>query len=194
MSKRFPMSLAAITLALAAGPAAASDLHLVARMAIEGGGARLAKVTMTDGSTQSLSAGGLFGIGAGLVYMPTGTPVAFEATLGYKVDDVTASNGQLKFARWPIEFLASYVAERHRIGGGLAYHTSPTYTCDIGGFCSDKVTFDNSVGAVVQYGYGDYGGRFVWDVGARITFITYRGSGLNSVSGNSVGGFVSFGF
>jgi len=178
--------------ALAAGPASASDLHLVGRMGIDGGGDRLAKVTMSDGSSQTITAGGLFTIGAGLVYMPRAAPIAVEATLGYKVDDITASNGSMKFSRWPIELLASYVLERHRIGGGLAQHRSPTFACSVSGVCSGSTKAPAALGAVAQYGYGDYSGQFVWDIGLRLTFINYKFA--EKISGNSVGGFVSFGF
>jgi len=148
---------------------------------------------MSDGSTQKLSAGGLVHLAAGLVYTPAGTPLVVEATLGYKVDDVTGSNGQLQFSRWPLELLASYRIERHRVGGGLAYHLSPTYTCDVGGLCNFSSTADDALGAVVQYAYGNYDGGFVWDVGARLTFITYRAPG-GDFGGTSFGAFCSFGY
>lgn len=176
-----------------AGPASAREVRVLARMGLDGGGTRLAKVPMSDGSTQSLSAGGLFTIAGGLLYAPEGTPIAIEATVGYKVDDVTASNGQLKFDRWPLELLASYRSERHRIGGGVARHGAPTYKIAVDGSPTSRVEFDDAFGAVVQYAYGDVGGDFYWDIGARVTIIKYQVPG-DSVSGNSIGAFVSLGF
>ena len=179
--------------ALVAGPAAAKDVRVLARMGLDGGGKTLAKVTFSDGSTQRLSSGGLFTIAAGLLYAPESTPIVVEATYGYKVDDVTASNGQLKFDRWPFELLASYRVDRHRIGGGLARHGSPTYKESIDGFATTRVKFDDATGAVIQYAYGDLNGRFYWDVGLRMTIIEYKGGG-QSVSGNSFGALFSLGF
>lgn len=171
------------------------EVRVVGRFGLDGGGATLDKVTFSDGSTQKLSAGGLVTIAAGLIYAPVATPVVVEATIGYKVDDVTASNGQLKFARWPLELLASYRVERHRVGGGLSHHFSPRYSCSIdGGSCLvNEINFDDANGLVVQYGYGDLNGRFAWDVGARLTLIEYKVAG-QSIQGNSFGAFVTFGF
>ncbi len=222
MVKRSPMLLSSLALsALLAGPAAAQEaavpvqpaqpvqpyqaarpaqpppreVRVVARMGLDGGGATLDKVTMSDGSTQKLSAGGLFTIAAGLIYAPVATPVVVEATIGYKVDDVTASNGQLRFARWPLELLASYRVDRHRVGGGVTHHFSPRYSCSIdGGFCLvNEINFDDANGLVLQYAYGDLNGRFAWDVGARLTLIDYKVPG-DSIAGNSFGAFLTFGF
>jgi hypothetical protein len=194
VAKRVSRFLVVFTLAaLVAGPASAREVRVLARMGLDGGGTRLAKVTMTDGSTQSLSAGGLFTIAAGLLFAPASTPIAVEATVGYKVDDVTASNGQLKFDRWPLELLASYRIDRHRLGGGVTRHGAPTYEIAVDGSPTSRVEFDDAVGAIVQYAYGDVSGNLYWDVGARLTFIEYRAPG-DSVSGNSIGAFVSLGF
>jgi hypothetical protein len=194
VAKRFSQHLAGFTLAaLVAVPASAHEVRLLARMGLDGGGSRLAKVTMSDGSTRSLAAGGLFTIAAGLLYAPAAAPIAIEATIGYKVDDVTASNGQLKFDRWPLELLASYRIDRHRIGGGLTRHGAPTYRAHVDGSPTTRVTFDDAFGGVLQYAYGDGNGSVYWDVGARITLVKYTVPG-DSVSGNSLGAFVSLGF
>jgi len=202
---RFPAVLTSTVLALLpalagaqvpAPPAArppAREFHVIGRIGIDGGGDTVDQVVMTDGSTQKLSAGGLFTIAAGLVYTPVATPLVVEATIGFKVDDVTASNGKLQFDRWPLELLASYRIERHRIGGGLAYHLSPTYSCKVDGQCDFSSSADDALGAIVQYAYGDYTGGFVWDLGLRFTLITYQAPG-GEFSGNSFGGFVSFGY
>lgn len=205
VTRRAQLLASSLLLALASAPAAAQSLpappgpprevRVLARLGLDGGGATLAKVQLSDGSTQRLSSGGLVTIAAGLLYAPVASPVVVEGTLGYKVDDVTASNGQLKFARWPLELLASYRVERHRFGGGLTRHLSPRYSCSLDfATCNPReVNFDDATGLVAQYAYGELNGRFYWDLGARITFIEYQAAG-ESISGNSVGAFVSIGF
>lgn len=191
---RLSRFLVGFTLAvLLAGPAAAKEFRVLARLGLDGGGETLSKVTFSDGSTQRLSSGGLVTIAAGVLYAPEATPVVIEVTYGYKVDDVTASNGQLKFDRWPLELLAAYRIEKHRIGGGLTRHGSPTYKEAIDGFPTTRVKFDDATGAIVQYAYGDLDGRFYWDVGLRLTLIGYKVGG-ETISGNSFGGFFSLGF
>jgi hypothetical protein len=193
MSRRDARFLLVFTMAaLFALPAWARDLHFIGRFGIEGGGDTVASVQSSNGE-QNVSAGGLVVLAAGLVYAPPTRPFVIESTIGYKVDNVTGSNGEVKFARWPFELLASYRVGANRFGGGLTYHMSPTYTCSIDNICADSVTLDNALGGVVQYAWGSYEGSWVYDLGLRLTFIDYKAPG-GTISGTSIGGFLSFGF
>jgi hypothetical protein len=63
----------------------------------------------------------------------------------------------------------------------------------VDGQCNFSSSADDALGGILQYAYGDYDGGFVWDVGARVTLISYQAPG-GSFSGNSFGAFFSFGY
>src|SRR6478672_10966180 len=74
--------------------AAAGRFGLLLRMNLDFGGAKLADVTWSDGSTATLRAGQLITFAAGAGYRAT-SAWAIEATLGYKFDKVNGANGTI---------------------------------------------------------------------------------------------------
>jgi hypothetical protein len=186
-------TVAALLLPVAnAQPAAGRDFKFAFDFGITGGGDKLATVTFTDGSTDSIRAGGLVQFGAGFLWQPSGGPFALQSTFNYHVDDVNASNGSLRFARYPLEVLAFYTGvPRWRFGAGPRFVFSPRLKVDVPGDNS-TVTFKDTVGAVAEAGYQF--GNYMW-LNLRVTGETYKLKSINGtnvtsdsdVSGNSVG-------
>ena len=171
---------------------ASRDLRFAFDLGLTGGGDKLATATFSDGSTQSIRAGGLVQLGGGVLWQPASGPVAVQSTFNYHVDDVSASNGTLRFSRYPLEILGYYTGvPRWRFGAGPRFVFSPRLKVDVPG-ANSTITFEDTVGAVAEAGYrfGDY----MW-VNLRLTGERYKvksidGNAVSSdsdVSGNSVG-------
>src|SRR5262245_28206956 len=91
-------------------------------LGLTGGGDTLATVVYTDGSTDSIKAGGLVHVFGGAEFS-LGSAVTMQATIGYHVDETSgASNGSLRFSRYPVELLGHFqVAPQVRLGGGARF-------------------------------------------------------------------------
>lgn len=190
MGARVPEAPAAT--ALVAAPSPARAVHFILRLGFDAGGDSLATVQFTDGSTEGLTAGGGVTVAGGLLYVPTSIPIAIESTIGVKVDTAGASNGEVQFERLVLDVLASVQEQGHRLGGGLTFHLATTFSCTGAIRCPD-VTSKNAVGGIMQYAYGGYSSGFVWEVGARLTFIEYEFPG-GSINGSSLGVLTSIGY
>lgn len=160
-------------------------LGFLVRMGLEGGGDKLVTVEWEDGDKTDITAGGLLTFSGGLLYHPD-APFAVEATIGYKFDQVNGSNGKIQFTRVPVDVVVSWARSGHRLGVGGTMHLSPTFTCDVDGMCDGSVSYHDAFGTLLQYVYGrgrDHG----WEIGARATFIRYKGNGLEAVDGTCFG-------
>jgi len=150
-------------LAVANPPAGASGtgLRLLLGMGLTFGGETLVNVRYTDGSTTKVSSGGLVNLFAGAEY--EWHSAVLQATVGYHVDDANASNGSVKFARYPLELLALWKASDHwRLGGGLRSAESASVSTS-GAARSSVVNadFGSKLGYVLQAEYvvGGMSGR-----------------------------------
>lgn len=165
------------------------------------GGEKLAETKVEyDGNTidEDLRGGDLITFAAGLVtYLPR-REWSFQTTIGYHLDEVSADNGDIRFERYPLEFIPFYNSGNHRVGAGLSYHLSPKLNLkDIGG---PKVAFDNALGWLVEYDYSFVG----WSksgllVGVRYLWIDYEIDKINgtpasgeNINGNHVGVHADF--
>lgn len=111
--------------ALALGAAHAAWAQPVVRpllgMGFTFGGDTVARVVYDNGDSDKVRAGGLIAFTTG-VEMQFSPLVSAQALIGYHVDGVTASNGDVKFDRFPAEFLGHYrLTDNFRIGGGARY-------------------------------------------------------------------------
>ncbi|SHO55734.1 outer membrane beta-barrel protein [Vibrio quintilis] len=98
-----------------------------------------------------------------------------RGTIGYKSDDISASNGEISFSRVPLEFTLFHEFNQHRLGAGLAYHTSVSFECNITALCNSTVDFKDASGFLVQYEYAFAPltiGRF--GLGVKYTNIEYE--------------------
>ncbi len=166
-------ALAAACLALSAAPAraqagGASDsgsVRPVIGASVTGGGDTLVTVQFTDGSSQKIRSGSLLQLFGG-IEVDLGSVVA-QATIGYHVDDTNASNGSVKFARYPLELLGLWKAgDDWRVGAGLRKALNARVTSSGAARSSIGGTeFDSELGVIVQverqFGPGLVFGRFV---------------------------------
>ena len=177
-----------------------SNLHFGMQFGLTSGGDTLATASFSNGSTERIKAGGLLHVAAGVVWTPPEIPFAGQFMVGYHVDSINADNGDLRFSRYPIEFLALYTgAGKLRLGAGLRYVTSPHLKVDVGGVANTRVDYNNTTGVIAEVGY-----QFsptVW-VALRGTFEDYKVSAVNgsgvvstgTINGNSLGMYVGVAF
>jgi hypothetical protein len=156
--------LAGAALALAATtPAFAEGFQPVIGVSLTGGGKTLLKVEMEGGGTQSISSGGFVHLFGGFEYRAPQSPISFQATVGYHVDDIGADNGDASFSRVPFEVLAFWhTADNFRVGGGLRKATSSKFSssgaAEVGDF-----NMRSSVGVILQgeYLFGEHTSVFL---------------------------------
>lgn len=129
-----------------------SKLQWLVGAGITVGGDDLLKVQFTGKSSETLEAGGLIDLKAGILYDVAESPMSFQSTLGYHFDSVEATNGDASFSRFPLDFLAFYNAEKHRIGAGGTYHFATEFDVDLPGL-KGKADMKDTLGLVLEYGY-----------------------------------------
>jgi hypothetical protein len=163
----------------------AGDIKWLIRAGIDSGGDDLVSVVYDDSTTDEIKAGELSHIATGIEFstMPSVNPcLRTEINIGWKFDSITASNGSIKWGRYPLEILQFIKLENCYVGAGLTYHINPTL--EGSDFAEDlNADFDNALGYLLEAGYGITEG---WSLGCRFTFIDYSVNNVD-VSGNSVG-------
>jgi hypothetical protein len=197
MNQALRAASTAVLLALLAGTAhSQTDERTVRGILGTGltfGGDKLATAQFTNGSSQSIRAGGLVQIYGGAEFR-LGTLVTVQATAGYHVDNTTASNGDVRFSRWPLELLGHVaVNEQVRLGGGIRHINGAKLNASgAGSAVAPNVDFDASTGVVVE---GEY--RFSPSFGLKLRYVTedYTPKGTRAkIKGNHVGLMGSFYF
>ncbi len=132
---------------------ALGKVRYMAGLGVTAGGDPLASATYANGGgSVDIKAGGGVVFVAGVDYRVT-PQFSFQGTLGFHVDDTTASNGSIKFQRFPIELLGYYhPAQNFRVGGGLRYVASPRLNSS-GVASFPNVEFDNTISPIVEVEY-----------------------------------------
>lgn len=189
ISTRLP---AALLLALAcASPtfaqqaASASGLRPFVGLGLSGGGKTLATVVFTNGDSVKVSSGGLVDFRAGLDWRPAGAGYSGQVSLGYFVDRASASNGSVRFQRYPFELLGfGQVTDRLRLGGGLRATSGAKISGN--GFASSlgSTSFKTSPGAVLE---GEYMATKLLGFTGRFVAESYKAPNGTKISGNHVG-------
>ncbi len=166
-------------------PTASAELSPIMSLGLHVGGDKLAEVNFTDGSTESLTAGGGLSLAAGVLFH-TGESTGPETqlTIGWQDDSSTASNGDLTFDRFPLEIIQFYRMDQLRGGLGLTYHMKPSIEGT--GFASqENVDFDNAIGVVFEVDYMLANSNMY--LGGRYTNIKYTTSiGSGSDDGSNI--------
>ncbi len=144
------------TLAVASAHAQTPDARAVrplVGMGVTFGGDTLYTADFTDGSSDTVHAGGIFTLYGGLEFRATDA-LAVQATVGYHANSTrAASNGSIRFARYPVNVLALYsLNDRVRLGGGVELVNSPKLSGRgvVGTF---DVNYKDSAGLVLE---GEY--------------------------------------
>jgi hypothetical protein len=153
------------------------------------GGDTIAKFQMSDGSTQTLSGGGLVHLYGGL-RRQFGL-WAVQGSFGYQVDDVTGRDGSAQFERFPLEALAQYRAsDVVLIGAGLRKVTGARLSS------SGAVTamgFPSSVALTVGPGLfveGDYVLSPKAQFSVKLVSETYKDPWGGSFKGDHIGFYI----
>jgi len=127
-------------------------LRFMAGIGLSAGGEELANVRYTNGSSQTIRAGGGVYFTGGLDYRIS-PEFSLQATANFHVDDTNAKNGSVKFQRFPLELMGYYHGgPQWRVGGGVRYVTNAKLTSS-GAAAGDDVKFDDSTSAVIEAEY-----------------------------------------
>jgi len=174
----------AVLLIATTAPASALDTTFAYKAGYDTGGDTLVTVTFVGGETEKIKANqGLF-FGGGVSIVNDAKDIESEITLNYKIDDITASNGDVSWSRWPIDALVFYRAPSVRVGGGLTYHLNPDLSGSgvVGGL---NVKFKDALGFLFQV---DWRITEKLNLGLRYTALDYDVEGSNtSIKSNGVG-------
>lgn len=161
--------------------------HFLVPIGLTFGGDTLATATFTNGDSKSIKAGELFQIGLGALYQFDNMPLALSLTANYHFDSVTASNGDMKFKRYPVEMLAYYSGmEKFRVGAGMRMVQSPEITLSMNGV-SQTYKYDNATGFVLETGFKM--DKSSW-LNLRYVSEQYKANNLLTKSGSHFGLFI----
>lgn len=115
------LALAALALGAAQGAWAQPVVRPLVGLGFTFGGDTVAPIAYTNGDSDKVRAGGLIAFTTG-VEMTFSPLVSAQALIGYHVDGVAASNGDVKFDRYPAELLGHFrLTDTFRVGGGARY-------------------------------------------------------------------------
>ena len=167
-----------------------ADVRPFASLGFDFGGDKLDTAYYVSGKEQKITAGaGLIAEVGGAIGL--GSSMDTQLSVGYKIDNAEASNGNLKFKRVYFNALGVYSFGKYSAGAGVTYHLNPMLTGD-GILNNTSVGFENAVGGIVQ---GGYSVSRQGTAGVRATFINYEASkGGKTVDGNAVGLFYTHKF
>jgi hypothetical protein len=151
------------------------------------GGDKLFTADFTDGSSDTVRAGGLVMLYGGVEFRATDA-LAVQATVGYHADSTrAASNGSIRVGRYPVDVLALYsVTDKVRLGGGVEFVNSPKLSGSgvVGDF---TVRFNNTTGVVLE---GEYLFTPKFGMKARAASIKYKLDGASEKIDGSYGGLM----
>ena len=174
-------AIAATALTLSA-TSHAEGLHAVLGTSLTGGGKTLVKVQYQDGHTQNIRSGGLVHLFGGAEYETE--QFAFQANIGYHVDDTNARDGSVRFSRWPIELIGFFKPEGNlRLGVGVRKATSAKVTSSGAASYLSSQSFESKAGLILQ---GEYLFSPHWSGLLRLVREDYKVGGT-TVQGNHFG-------
>jgi hypothetical protein len=175
----------------AAAATQAADVRPFVKAGFDFGGDTLVTAVFVSGERESIKANEGFYLGGGVSMLNDAKNMELEASLAYKFNTISASNGDIDWTLMPIDVLAFYRLPQWRFGGGLTYHMNPKLKGSgvVGGL---NVKFDDALGIVLQ---GDYLINPKMAVGVRYTSVKYEpeGGGASAKSGG-IGGTFSYRF
>jgi hypothetical protein len=195
MKNRLATLAASLSLVLGLGAAQAQETRVVRPIVGIGltyGGETLAEVTYNNGWVEKIKSGGLFVVHGGVEFR-LGDVVDLQTTIGYHVDDSSyASNGGLRFSRYPIDVIALFrIAPQFRIGGGIQ-HVNSAKLAGSGDLSFINQGYESATGAVAM---GEY--LFGPNLGLQVRGVsqTYKPKGGGSeVDGSHIGVMLNYYF
>ena len=144
------ISLLAASQAMAAG---LSDKYsFIGGLGYMNGGDTISSFRFSDGGSQNLKAGSGVVFTGGVNYR-VNNDWSVAATVGYQVDRASASNGDAKMERVPLELAGFYhINDKFRIGAALRKASNVKYTSS-GAAYSGNYDFDSNVSPVIEAEY-----------------------------------------
>jgi len=185
-------TLALATVFNAQAADSATPFHVVLGAGLTFGGDTLITVPFTDGSQDSLKAGGLVHLYGGGEYR-FNDQFAVQATVGYHINDTrAASNGSVRFTRVPVDLLGLFgVNEKVRLGAGAQFVSGPELKgSGVASNVSQK--YDSTTGAIVE---GEY--LFTPHIGLKLRYVSEKftpSGGGTKIDGSHAGVMFSYYF
>jgi hypothetical protein len=165
-------------------------LRFLLGMGLSAGGDELVHAEYTNGETANIHAGGLIYFTAGADYHFT-PEFSLQGTVNYHVDRANASNGDVKFERFPVELIGYYQPNLSwRVGGGVRY-TNSSKLSGSGAGSRLRADFDDATSAVVEAEYFTSP-----NLGIKLRYVneTFKSRGYQDVDGSHVGLSANFYF
>lgn len=170
---------------------AAEPLRFLIGMGVTAGGDKLVHAEYEDGDTVNIKAGGTIVFTGGVDYRIS-PQFSVQGTLNYHVDQANASNGKIKFVRFPVEVLGYYhLNQQWRVGGGLRFINSAKLSAS-GAAGSINEEFKGTVSPLIEAEFlmGPH-------LGVKMRLVSekfeHKPSG-EKVSGNHFGAFMNYYF
>lgn len=187
--------LACMALSCGLGAAHAQDVRVVRPLVGFGltyGGDTLAEVAYSNGYIEKIKSGGLVAVYGGLEFR-LGDVVDLQATVGYHTDDSSnASNGGLRFSRYPVDVVALFrVAPNVRLGAGVQ-HVNAAKLAGSGDLSTINVKYKSATGFLVE---GEY--LFWPGFGVKVRGVTQKyepKGGGTEIDGNHLGVLLNYYF
>ena len=178
-----------------------NNLNPILQLGYDFGGTTLATVQHTYDSDQKIRAGEGLSFEVGAAVGNPDSNLELQFLIGYKIDQVTASNGEVTWDSIPFTALAMIKDKRWKFGGGITYHLNPELSGNFTGYDNNGEYFndsandeyENSIGGVVQI---QYRATDSLSVGLKGTFIEYKLKNDPTIvaKGNSIGMNVTYTF
>jgi hypothetical protein len=157
------------------------------------GGDKQADFIYSNGTTSSVSTGGLVHLKGGVDIALKG-PMSLQLSLGYHSDSATAANGSYTFSRMPLEVLAHVaLSNNFRLGGGLRWALDPRVSSS-GVLSGYDATFNAGTSFVAE---GEFFPIKRLGIKLRLVRETFDGQGINRglrYDGSHAGAYVVYYF
>lgn len=177
----------------------AINISGILKMGYDFGGDKMVSATLVTGSgtsNEAIYANSGLVLAGGVSFMNDEKNFSVDTTIGWKSDNIEASNQDFEFSRYPLDVLAFYNLPlgktgnmRMRFGAGVTSHINPKFSAS-GSLANGSVKFDNALGFVAQIDAVTGDGRSGVNFGLRYTSLDYEANGVPPIKANGVGLFV----
>lgn len=164
--------------------AAANDagVHFILSGGLTAGGDTIVTANYTNGRSDNIKGGGLVQLGGGVLWQAANMPLAASFTVNYHVDNASASNGEARFDRMPLEAIVYYTGvAKWRFGAGVRSVQSAKAIYEVNG-AKETLKFKDATGTLVEAGYGLTPNAWI---NVRYVSEKYKPSSFTSVSGQT---------
>lgn len=159
--------VAAMSTAVAQATAAsvANPAHGFIGLGVTAGGDELASATYTNGDSVAIKAGAGVVFTAGLDYR-IAPEFSVQGSVNFHVDDQTASNGDMRFQRFPVEVIGFYHPNSQwKVGGGVRYVNSAKLSGS-GAASIEDASFKKTTSAIFETEY-----MFAPNLGVKVRYV-----------------------